>query len=166
MKKMGGKTMKGYKILLVDDDLNVLTVIASALEENGYQVTTASSGEDALDTLTIKEFDLVITDLNMYEIDGLAVLKSAKEANPGGGVMILTGNRNPEAAIEALRLDADDYLLKPCDLSELMERVANCIVTSELEQRRAGPDSRKSHNGTTFENIEPRLCAVRPSFAT
>ena len=78
--------MKGYQILLVDDDLNVLTVIASSLEENGYQVTTASSGEVALDALTINEFDLVITDLNMYEIDGLTVLKSAKEANPGNNI--------------------------------------------------------------------------------
>lgn len=149
--------MKEYQILLVDDDLNVLTVIASALEHNGYQVTTASSGEVALDALTINEFDLVITDLNMSEIDGFTVLKSAKEANPGGGVMIFTGNRDPEPAVEALRLDADDYILKPCDLSELLERVANCIETSELEHRRAHPDSRTSHDGTTPENIEPRL---------
>lgn len=149
--------MKKHEILLVDDDPNILTVIGYVLEDNGYQVTTAASGEVALDALTINEFDLVITDLNMSEIDGLTVLKSAKEANPGGGVMILTGNRDPEPAIEALRLDADDYMLKPCDLSELLERVANCIETSEFEQRPARPDSRTSHDGTTPENIEPRL---------
>ncbi len=124
--------MRKYEILLVDDDLNVLTVIASALEDKGYQVTTASSGEVAIEALSIKDFDLVITDLNMHETDGIAVLKKTKELNPVCGVMILTGNRDRAFAIEALRVGADDYMLKPCNLSELWERVAKCLERSEL----------------------------------
>jgi DNA-binding response OmpR family regulator len=149
--------MKEYQILLVDDDPNILTVIGYVLEDKGYQVTTASSGEVAIEALSIKDFDLVITDLNMHETDGIAVLKKAKKVNSDCGVMILTGSLDPSLAIEALRLDADDYMSKPCDPSELLERVANCIETSELEHGRAHPDSCTLHDGTTPENIEPRL---------
>ena len=134
--------MKKYEILLVDDSPTILTVVGCALEDKGYQVATAASGEAALQTLTIKDFDLVITDLNMSEIDGLIVLKSAKELNPRGAVIILTGNRDTEMAIQALQLDADDYILKPCALTELFERVVNCLERSEPEQRRTRSDLR------------------------
>ena len=111
--------MKEYEILLVDDDSNILTVIASALEHRGYQVTTASSGEAAIDALGMKDFDLVITDLNMPETDGIAVVKKARELNRDYGVMILTGSGDATLVTEALRVGADNYILKPCKLAEL-----------------------------------------------
>jgi DNA-binding response OmpR family regulator len=144
-------------ILIVDDSPAILTVIASALEDKGYQVTTASSGEVAIETLSIKDFDLVITDLNMHETDGIAVLKKAKELNPVCGVMILTGNRDRAFAIEALRVGADDYMLKPCNLSELWERVAKCLERSELRLRHGRPEWRVPHQATSSEHKEVQL---------
>lgn len=151
--------MRKYEILLVDDDLNILTVIASALEDKGYQVTTASSGEVAIEALSIKDFDLVITDLNMHETDGIAVLKKTKDLNPVCGVMILTGNRDVTFAIEALRVGADDYMLKPCNLSELWERVAKCLESSELRLSHGRPEWRVAHQATSSEHNEIQLDA-------
>jgi len=124
--------MRKRKILLVDDDPNILTVIACALEHQGYRVTKASGGEAAIDALRSKAFDLVITDLNMPETDGIAVVKKAKELNRDRSVMILTGSRNAALITEALRVGADDYVLKPCKLTELWRRVDNCLERSEV----------------------------------
>ena len=119
--------MKNYEILLVDDDPNILEVVASALGHRGYQVTRASSGQAAIDALRMKGFDLVITDLNMPETNGIAVVKKAKELNRNGAVMLLTGSGDAILIAEALRAGADDYMLKPCKLRELWKRVDNCI---------------------------------------
>ena len=123
--------MKDYEILLVDDDPNILAVIASALEHRGYRVTTASGGEAAIDALCMKDFDLVVTDLNMPETDGIAVVKKAKGLNRDRGVVILTGSGDATLVAEALRVGADDYMLKPCKLTELWRRVGNCLERSE-----------------------------------
>jgi len=125
--------MKNYEVLLVDDDHDILKVIASALGYRGYQVTTASGGEAAIEALRVKEFDLVITDLNMPETDGIAVVKKAKELNRDRGVMVLTGSGDATLVAEALRVGADDYMLKPCKLTELWRRVDNCLGRSEAK---------------------------------
>ena len=124
--------MTKRKILLVDDDPNILRVIAFALEDRGYQVTTASGGEAAIDALRKKGFDLVITDLNMPGTDGIAVVKKAKGLNRDCGVMILTGSGDGALVAKALRVGADDYMLKPCRLSELWRRVNNCLEGSAV----------------------------------
>ena len=143
--------MKKYEILLVDDDSSVRTAVASALESKGYPVTIAPSGEVAIEALSIKDFDLVITDLNMHEIDGIGVLKKAKELNPDCGVMILTGNHNVTFAIEALRFGADDYMLKPCRLNELWKRTASCLERFQSRRGREKQESCIPHQANTFQ---------------
>lgn len=118
----------------MDDEPNILKVIAAALGDRGYQVTTASSGEAAIEALRMNEFDLVVTDLNMAETDGIAVVKKAKELNRDRGVMILTGSGDPTLVAQALRVGADDYMLKPCKLSDLWRRVDKCLERSEVKR--------------------------------
>ncbi len=127
--------MKTYKILLVDDDPLILQSISSALEQEGYHVATAVSGEKAVELIDKNHFDLVLTDLVMDNIDGMGVLKKAKEKNPDGIVIILTGYGDLISAIEALRLDADDYLLKPCETEELTFRISSCLEKLELKRK-------------------------------
>ena len=127
--------MKTYKILLVDDDLLILQAISSALEQEGYNVTTAANGKEAVELLEQNNFDLILTDLVMDAVDGMGVLKKAKEKNPESIVIILTGFGDLISAIEALRLDADDYLLKPCEPEELSFRVSNCLEKLELKRK-------------------------------
>ena len=126
--------MRVYELLLVEDNSSLLDLLRRTFTGKGYRVTTASSGEDALNVLNSKPFDLIITDLYMYRVDGLAVLKKAKELNPETMVILLTGDHDVKVAVDALRLDADDYLLKPFNPAELWERVTACI--DKLECRR------------------------------
>ena len=124
-----------YKILLVDDDPFIIKSIGPALESQGYDVTTAENGQAAVDALEEKSFDLVITDLVMDEMNGIGVLKKSKEINPETMVIILTGYGDMTSAVDALRLDADDYLLKPCEAEEMYFRVGRCIEQSELTRK-------------------------------
>ena len=127
--------MKEYKLLLVDDDPFILEGIGEDLERNGYHVTRASNGETAVELLESDRFDLVITDLVMDSTDGIQVLKKTKELNSDVQVIILTGFGDIEAAIEALRSQADDFLLKPCESQEMLFRVKNCIEKQELTRK-------------------------------
>ena len=101
-----------YKVLLVDDDPRMLKTNTDLLESEGYQFTTAVCGENAIAAMEKNDFDLVITDLIMDELNGISVLKKAKELDPNRIVIIITGSFDVRHAIEAIRLDVDDYLLK------------------------------------------------------
>jgi len=127
--------MENYEILLVDDDPFILQSIGPALEKDGYTVATAESGGKAIEMISERNFDLVLTDLVMDPIDGIGVLKKAKETDPETMVIILTGFGDLISAIEALRLDADDYLLKPCEPEELSFRISSCLEKLELKRR-------------------------------
>ena len=123
--------MRNKKILLVDDEESILNSFCKDFENEGYAVTTALSGEEAVTNLQDNHFDLVVTDLAMPGIDGIGVLQEAKKQTPEISSMILTGYGDMISAIEALRLGADDYLLKPCDADELLLRAARCLEKQE-----------------------------------
>lgn len=127
--------MKEHRLLLVDDDPFILEGIGEDLESNGYQVTRASSGESAVELLESNHFDLVITDLVMASTDGIQVLKKTKELNSDIQVIILTGFGDIDSAVEALRSQADDFLLKPCESQEMLFRVKNCLEKQELTRK-------------------------------
>ncbi len=127
--------MKKYSLLLVDDDPFILEGIGEDLEVNGYQVTRAESGEIALALLESIDFDLVITDLIMDSTNGIQVLKKTKAHNPAIQVIILTGFGDVNSAISALRNQADDFLLKPCESQEMLFRVKNCLEKQEMTRK-------------------------------
>jgi DNA-binding NtrC family response regulator len=127
--------MAKYTILLVDDDPFILEGIGADLESKGFHVAKARSGDKALALLQKSEFDLVITDLVMENTDGIEVLKKTKQLNAETMVIILTGYGDMKSAIEALRNEADDYLLKPCESEEIFYRVNRCLEKAELTRR-------------------------------
>ena len=101
-------------ILVVDDDEDILELIERHLSNRGYEILTAYDGEQALSLLDKIKFDLIITDLKMPKIDGMEVLRRAKEKDPNIEVVILTGHGTMDSVIEALRDGgAFDYLNKP-----------------------------------------------------
>ena len=128
-------TNNQYSILLVDDNLHILELYQEILSEEGYQLTKAKSGEMAIEALENQAFDMVITDLNMGKMNGLKVLKRAKEVHPETMVIVMTGNTDIEYAIEALRLDADDYILKPFRIHHLLKRVSHCFSLLENKKK-------------------------------
>ena len=127
--------MRKHRILLVDDDPFILEGLGADLENQGFKVTKAGSGDQAVELLASTAFDLVMTDLVMENVDGIQVLKKAKELQPDTMVIIITGYGNLKSAIEALRNEADDYLLKPCESEEMLYRINQCLDKAELTRR-------------------------------
>ena len=125
--------MPQASILIVDDEELIRENLRLDLSELGYAVDTAASGSLALGLLE-KEYDLIVTDLIMAEVDGIELLRQAKAKRPDQAVFILTGYGELESAIEALRLGADDYLLKPYNHDELILWVAKSVAGRTLRQ--------------------------------
>ncbi len=137
-----------YPILLVDDEEIILATVGRDLKNDGFDVTLCSSGVEAVKQMQAVNYDIVLTDLMMEGISGLEVLKKAKEINPDMMVMVITGFGSLASAIDALRLGAADYMLKPCNRAELSMRVNNCI--EKIEMRRIIK---------AYENILP-ICSI------
>ena len=124
--------MRNKTVLLVDDEQPILQSLGNYLERNAFYVKPAISGEDALaEFRSTTSIDLVITDQVMAGISGLELLKEIKETNHEAGVFIFTGHGNMSLAIEALRLGADDFILKPCDADELLFKMKNFFDKQE-----------------------------------
>lgn len=119
------------RILVVDDEKPVLMMLEAALRAQGHRVQTAGSGGDARRAITTDEFDLVLLDLQLGDMDGIEVLRDVKERWPATEVILLTAHGSINSAIAALRHGAFDYLLKPAQLYDIRER-----VDRGLEQRR------------------------------
>lgn len=119
-------------ILLVEDDLFFRKMFSSLLRAEGYQVETASCGNDGLKMLANGQYSLVITDLVMPDISGLEILSQVRESHPTVDVIMVTGNANLESAIFALKHGARDYLIKPVNPDEFKHSVAQCIQQRRL----------------------------------
>jgi DNA-binding response OmpR family regulator len=111
------------RLLLVDDEIGYLDVLAKRLTHRGFKVTTASSGAEAIRALRKWEFDLAVVDLKMEDMDGIEVLKVLKKMDPVLQVIILTGHGSERAARDGLAHGAFDYLIKPIGLDPLIERI-------------------------------------------
>lgn len=111
------------RILLVDDEKGYINVLANRMGKRGLEVTKAYSGTEALQAVRSRDFDVVILDLKMEDIDGLEVLKIFKQMAPEMEVIMLTGHGSQAAAREGIACGAFDYLTKPCELKELLEKI-------------------------------------------
>ena len=123
------------RILVVDDDRIVLMGFEGILKDGGFEVTSALSGKEASTFLEKQAFDLVLTDLVLQDMDGIAILKKARDINPETVVIVITGFASVNSAIEALRQGAFDYLIKPCDDEEILIRVRRGLEQKQLIQK-------------------------------
>lgn len=124
--------MTETSILFVDDEDIIRKSFVRELQMEGFAVTAFASGSEAINALETQPFDLVITDLMMPGIDGFGVLKATKKIAPITSVIILTGYGDMRSAIDALRLGADDFTLKPCEIEELVFRIRRCLEKRSL----------------------------------
>jgi DNA-binding NtrC family response regulator len=137
-------------ILLVDDEVINLQNVGHFLEQQGFQVTTAASGNEAMGLLTQSHFDLVITDLKMGDVDGVQVMKIAKELHPEIEVIILTGYATVNSAVDAMAQGAFYYLSKPIKLKELHALVLRATEKTMLRREINCLKQRiKAQQGTT-----------------
>lgn len=122
------------RILVVDDKENMLLLVKKILAAH-HDVTTVGTGAEALALLRIGPFDLVLTDVRMPDIDGFDLTRSIKEQHPTTEVVMMTGYASIEAAVEAIRLGAYDYIAKPFDPDDVMLVVARALERKSIRDQ-------------------------------
>jgi two-component system response regulator HydG len=141
------------RILVADDEPKLGTLIGEMLERDGHAVVRAAGGRQALVELASRDFDLVLTDLRMPEVDGFTVLREARARAPSPEVVVMTAFGTAENAVEAMKAGAADYLVKPFAMDELRLRVRHLSEKRSAEQR-----SRR-----LVSVLTPRLIAGSPN---
>jgi DNA-binding NtrC family response regulator len=111
------------KVLLVDDEVDFLETLCERMRLRDMDVTTSASPLDAIKKVQEKDYDAIIMDLKMPQMDGLQLLKVLKEKNQDLQIILLTGHATVEKGIEAMKLGATDFLEKPVDLNVLTEKI-------------------------------------------
>ena len=120
-------------ILVVDDDPDSILMVKTALEWEGYQVETASSGKEALERLNTLTPHLILLDVNMPEINGFETIKVLRSKSEYVSIIFVSGESKPEDVIKGLDAGADDYVCKPFDIKELMSRVRAQLRIKDLQ---------------------------------
>jgi len=163
--RMGGHEIAN--ILVVDDEGANRYSVSKTLQRVGYIVTEAASGEEALEEIHQQEFDVVLTDIRMQGIDGIELLRRIREQSPDAIVILMTGYASLGNAVEALRLGAHDYLIKPSSSQDIRQSVARGVDRARnLKRRRRLLDTIKNDvfeltradieaSQTAIENIPP-----------
>lgn len=116
---MASKTADATRVLVIDDDRFHADTVAESLERIGYDCTVATSGMEGARRIDEGGWDVILTDLKMNDLDGLAILKKAREDLPDAEVVMITGHGDVKTAVEAIKRGASNYLMKPVDRDEL-----------------------------------------------
>ena len=121
------------RVLIIDDEKGMRDFLSIMLKKEGYSVVVSESADKASELVGKGEFDLVITDISMPGKSGIDILKQTKASNPGTPVIMITAYASTESAIEALKLGAYDYIIKPFDVEEMKTVVGNALEKRRLE---------------------------------
>jgi DNA-binding NtrC family response regulator len=127
MEKGKGKDTGPIRLLLVDDEVGYVDVLKKRMARRGFEVTAAVNGTAGIQALRRQPFDVAVLDLKMEDLDGIEVLKIFKKMDPDMPVIMLTGHGSEQSAREGMALGAFDYLTKPCDLAELIEKIEQAV---------------------------------------
>lgn len=109
------------RLLLIDDNKNILDGLVKILKGEGYRVSGVLSGHDALKLLSEKSFDIIITDMNMSGMSGLTLIREVRKRHTPIAIVVITGSKSVKTAVEAMKYGVDDYLMKPLDVNELIQ---------------------------------------------
>ncbi len=128
MKKLG-------RVLVVDDEENIREVLSNYLESMNYDVQTAEDGQDALNKYRKGEFDLIISDLLMPNVDGLELLKRVRDMDKDVIFLMITGYPSIETAVDAIKKGAYDYITKPFHMEDVKLRIERAFEKRSLRER-------------------------------
>jgi len=145
-------------VLAVDDDPATREMVAELLEESGYVVTIAASGDDAIRMARETEFGVTLTDLHMPEMDGLQLLAALRELRPNTPVILMTAFGSIATAVKAMRAGALDYVTKPFNSESLLEALERAFERRDLED-----ESRKTHPATEDTDSFGSLVGCSPA---
>src|SRR3954470_23186365 len=137
-------------ILVIDDDVDICTLLNRYLSKNGFSVTTAYSGKSALESIINQVPDIVLCDFRLEDMNGSDLLDKIKQKNPGIPVIIMTGYSDVRTAVQIMKAGAFDYVTKPLLPEEILLTLKRALSNTEKTE---GPE-RSSSNGV--ENNEPK----------
>jgi two-component system KDP operon response regulator KdpE len=143
------------RVLIVDDDVDICALISDVLVEDGFTVRYCLDGKRAIDILQEEGFDLVLADIKMPGLSGLELLRTLRDSDKSAQVILMTAYASLDTAIEALRHDAVDYLIKPFSLVDLRERVREIL-----------PDDAKAGQEVCYLDLCVDLVARRARLGT
>ncbi len=149
------------KILVVEDEKSMRNLLTLMLKKQ-YSVDAAASGEEAIKQLSQKLYDLVITDISLPGISGIEVLRKAKENSPDTSVIMITAYASTESAIEALKIGASDYIVKPFNMEEIKIIIANELDKKRLERENLllKDQLKKKHDFGEIVGKSPRMMEI------
>ncbi|HTB85781.1 MAG TPA: response regulator [Candidatus Sulfotelmatobacter sp.] len=145
------------KILIVDDETAQMKALCTTLKDRGYETVGFSSGKAALAELETMEFDLLLTDLMMPEMDGITLLQAVLKKQPGIVGIIMTGEGTIATAVEAMKSGALDYILKPFKLSAILPVLSRALSVRRLRQENAALQSRVQERTDQLEAANKEL---------
>jgi len=111
------------KVLLIDDEVEFLGTLSERMEIRGMNVNTADNAESAVTALDQSDYDAIVLDLQMPDMNGIDMLKVIKKSRPDAQVILLTGHATLDAGIQAMKLGAMDFMEKPADIDSLTEKI-------------------------------------------
>ena len=157
--------MSAARVLIVDDEKSMRELLTITLEKAGYDVTAAEGGEAAIEAIRKDSFDAVVTDLRMPKVDGMQVLRAARDLCPETAVIVVTAVASTETAVEAMKLGAYDYITKPFKLDEV-----DLIIKNGLERKRLRDENlylrKQLETQHRFENIIGKSARIVDVFDT
>jgi DNA-binding NtrC family response regulator len=128
--------MKDFRVLIVDDELDFLETIVKRLQRRKVDTTGIDSGIKALELLEKEHFDVVILDVRMPGLDGIETLKEMKKKRPLLEVIMLTGHASVESGVQGMQYGAFDYVMKPADIDDLLERIREAFERKVLHEEK------------------------------
>ena len=159
------------KILIVDDDRSIRSTLREIMEFEGYTITDAKDGEEALAILNKEQFAVVLCDIKMPKLDGIGLLTKAMEAGIDTQFIMISAHGNIETAVEATKLGAFDFLVKPPDLNKLLITVRNALKTNTLEKETQqlkatiAPANQMIGESTPIAQLRETIAKVAPTEA-
>jgi two-component system, OmpR family, response regulator len=134
--------MEDFRVLIVDDEPDFLETIVKRLRKRKIDATGINSGKTALELLEGQHFDVVILDVRMPGMDGIETLREMKRMRPLMEVIMLTGHASVESGMEGMQQGAFDYVMKPAEIDDLIEKVRQAYQRKSMHERRLEKDKR------------------------
>lgn len=159
------------KILIIDDEKAIRNTLREILEYEGYQIEEAANGEEGIQKIESEDFDMVLCDVKMPKMDGMAVLSKVKEIDDDLPIVMISGHGNVEMAVEATKKGAYDFIVKPPDLNKLLITVRNSIdkkvlvLETKVLRRRASKTRDIIGESPAIKNILDTIDKVAPTDA-
>lgn len=141
--------MTTASVLLVDDEAAFAASNAKLLSNRGYDVRTALDGKAALQVLSENNIDVTVLDVRMPGMDGISLLTEIKKRFPLVEVIMLSGQATFETAVEGLKLGASDYLMKPCQISDLVGKIEEALEKRKINEEKQRYEAAREQKGAS-----------------